>query len=233
MRISRLLGCVCVCLSSVAGQGQTSPVEYTTFISHGRAISCAVYNPQDATATVIVLQGVSPEDVSNGQTQARFFAEHGYRVVLPDYVPAAPSTKPTAANFRRWAQVVDDILANLNERTLPRNKMIALAGQDLGASVALIAASNRSGVSAVVEWSGFLPNEFFAQVQSLPPLLILHGELDDVVPVVNARQLVRLCKLKDLVCEAPLYPGEGHVFSTSAMESSNLRALNFFRTYLH
>ena len=224
MRISRVLVCVWLCLASVLAQAQAPPVEYITFSSHGRGISCAVYNTRDATATIIVLEGVSPAD---GVTEAQFFAGHGYRVLVPDYVSAAPSTKLTPANFRRWAQVVDDLL-----NTQPHGGKIALAGQSLGASVALIAASNRSGVDAVVEWAGFLPNEFFAQVQTLPPLLIFHGERDEEVPVVNARQLVRLCKLKDLICEAPVYPGEGHVFSASAMESSNLRALNFFRTYL-
>ena len=226
----RLLGLLCVSLAWMVGRAQTPPVEYTTFISHGRGISCAAYNPPGAAATIIVLAGAIPAD---GQKEAQFFAEHGYRVLLPDYISAASSTKPTAANFRRWVQVVDDLLIDLNQRTFPLSTKIAFAGQNLGASVALIAATNRSGVTAVAEWSGFLPNEFFAQVQSLPPLLILHGEQDEDVPVVNARQLVRLCKLKDFVCEAPLYPGEGHLFSTSAMESSNLRALNFFRTYLH
>lgn len=232
MAFLRVLGCACVCLGSVVGQGQTTPVEYTTFFSHGRAISCAVYSPQDAKATVIVLQGANPTEVSRGQAEAQFFAQHGYRVLIPDYVTASSSRKLTAENFRRWAQVVDDILIDLNEREMPRNKKVVLAGSGVGASVALVAASNNTQVSAVVEWSGFLPNEFFAQVQNLPPLLILHGEQDEEVPVMNARQLVRLCKLKDFVCEAPLYPNEGHVFSASAMESSNLRALNFFRTYL-
>jgi dienelactone hydrolase len=180
-------------------------------------------------ATVIVLEGAGAADVSNGRTEAQFFATHGYRVLVPDYVTAASSTEPTAANFRRWAEVVDDMLT---DPALPRNRKVALAGQNLGASVALVAAANNTRVSAVVEWSGFLPNEFFAQVLNLPPLLILHGEQDEEVPVVNARQLVRLCKLKDIVCEAPIYAGEGHTFSASAVESSNLRALNFFRTYL-
>ena len=69
-------------------------------------------------------------------------------------------------------------------------------------------------------------------MQSLPPLLILHGEQDEEVPVVNARQLIRLCKLKDLTCELGIYPAERHVFSRSAIDSSDLRALNFFRSYL-
>ena len=169
--MSFLRGLVCFCISfiSIASQGQSPPVEWTTFTSHGKPISCAVYSPQDASATIIVLRGVSPSGQSNGNALAQFFVEHGYRVLLPDYVNATSSVTPTAANFRRWAQVVDDMVADLVARPLPRNKIIALAGQDLGASVALLAASNKSGIAAVAEWSGSLPNEFFrAGAKSAP-----------------------------------------------------------------
>jgi dienelactone hydrolase len=230
MRLVRSFACLCLCLGGLAACGQAPPNEFVTFSSHGREISCAVYGPKEAMATIIVLEGQTPLESPDGPAQAAFFASHGYRVLLPDYTSVAtPTAKPTAANYRRWAQVVDDMFV---DPTLLRSNRVGLAGQKLGASVALVAAANNSKVGAVVEWSGLLPNEFFAQVQSLPPLLILHGEQDDEVPVVNARQLVRLCKLKDFVCEAPEYPNEGHVFSASATESSNLRALNFYRKNL-
>lgn len=143
-----------------------------------------------------------------------------------------PTVEPKTANYRRWAQAVEDIVADLRSRPIPRNRKIALVGQDLGASVALLAASHKIGVDAMAEWSGLLPNQFFPKLQTLPPLLILHGEQDEQVPVVNARQLVRLCELKDFTCEAGIYPGEGHVFSSRALDSANQRALTFFRTHL-
>jgi predicted esterase len=128
--------------------------------------------------------------------------------------------------------VVEDIVTDLRARPIAQNKKIALAGQALGASVALVAGSHRLEVEAIAEWSGLLPNEFFSQVQSMPPMLILHGEQDKQVPIVNARQLVRLCQLKDLTCETQIYAGEGHVFGSHVMESANQRALAFFQTYL-
>jgi dienelactone hydrolase len=212
--------------------GQAMPAEYATFMSHGKAVSCAVYETRDVTATMIFLRGSSPADLAFARLQARFFAEHGFRVFLPEYLSATTSAEATAANYRRWAQVVEDIVAELRARPLQRSKKIALAGQDLGASVALVAASQKTDVDAVAEWSGLLPNEFFSQVQSLPPLLIVHGEQDKQVPVVNARQLIRLCKLKDFTCDAEIYPTEGHVFTAHSMDSANQRTLAFFRTYL-
>ena len=228
----RLVIFALVCMAASL-HAQTPAVEYETFVSQGRPVSCAVYGSHEAAATIIFLRGASPSDVSLGRLEARFFAEHGFRVLLPDYLSATPTADATSANYRRWAQVVEDLVADLRSRPLFRNKKIGLAGQALGASVALIAGSQRLEVEAIVEWSGLLPNAFFSQVQSMPPLLILHGELDKQVPIVNARQLVRLCELRDFTCELELYAGEGHVFGPHVTDSANQRALAFFRINLH
>jgi predicted esterase len=211
---------------------QNSPVEYETFMSQGKPISCSVYGSRDASATVLFLRGAGSADIALGRQEARFFADHGFRVLLPDYLSATPTAKLTAANYQRWAQVVQDIVAELRSRAAFRNKKIGLAGQFQGASVALIAATQKLAVEAVAEWSGLLPNEFFSEVQSMPPLLILHGQVDEQVPIVNARQLVRLCELRDFTCEIQIFAGEGHVFGPHVMESANQRALAFFRVYL-
>jgi dienelactone hydrolase len=231
MLLRRLLASTLFCVA-VALHAQTAPVEYATFMSHGKAVSCTVYDAHDAVATIILLRGSGPPDLGVARAQARFFSEHGFRVLLADYLSATPNAEPTPANYRRWAQVVVDIVAELRTHPLPRNRKIALVGQSLGASVALLAGSRKAGVDAIAEWSGLLPNEFFSQVQSLPPLLIIHGEQDNEIPIVNARQLVRLCELKDFTCDAALYPDEGHVFSSTATDAANQRILTFFRTYL-
>jgi dienelactone hydrolase len=231
MRFRALVAWMLFSLGAVVLHPQAPPVEYATFTSHGRAVSCAVYDAHDATATMIVLRGAGPSDLALGEAEARFFADHGFRVLLADYLSVTATTEPTTQNYRRWAQVVEDIVADLRSRPLS-NRKIVLAGQGLGASVALVAGSRRPSVDAIAEWSGLLPNQFFSQVQIVPPLLILHGEQDKQVPVVNARQLVRLCELRDFICEAEIYPNEGHVFSGSVMDSANQRALSFFRTYL-
>jgi carboxymethylenebutenolidase len=232
MPLRRLVVLALFALSATALRAQTLPVEYETFVSHGKAVSCAVYGSHEATATIIFLRGASPSDLSLGRLEVRFFADHGFRVLLPDYFSATPTAEATTANYRRWAQVVGDIVTDLHSRALLRNKKVGLAGQGQGASVALIAGTQKLEVEAIAEWSGLLPNAFFSQVQSMPPLLILHGELDKQVPIVNARQLVRLCELRDFTCEIEIYAGEGHLFGTHVMDSANQRALAFFRNYL-
>jgi dienelactone hydrolase len=232
MRFPRVIAFALFWLATAALRAQTLPVEYATFMSHGKAVSCAVYDSHDATATIIFLRGSSPSDLAFARMEARFFADHAFRVLLVDYLTVTPNLEPTATNYRRWGQAVEDIVVDLHARPASRARKIALIGQGLGASVALLAGSRKLGVEAIADWSGLLPNQFFSQVQNLPPLLILHGEQDKQVPIVNARQLVRLCELKDFTCEAGMYPDEGHLFSTKATESANQRILAFFRTYL-
>ncbi|MGB8538549.1 MAG: prolyl oligopeptidase family serine peptidase [Acidobacteriaceae bacterium] len=232
MRFPRVMAVVLFWLAAAPLRAETLPIEYATFMSHDKAVSCAVYDARDATATIIFLRGANPADLAFARTEARFFAEHAFRVLLVDYLTVTPNLEPTATNYRRWGQAVEDIVGDLHARPASKARKIALIGEGLGASVALLAGSHKLGVEAIAEWSGLLPNQFFSQVQNLPPLLILHGEQDKQVPIVNARQLVRLCELKDFTCEAGMYPDEGHVFSSKATESANQRILAFFRTYL-
>ena len=232
MRPRRLLAWAFFFFVPVAVCAQTPPLEYATFNSHGKLVSCVVYDAHDATATMILLRGSGPTDFDFARSEARFFAEHGFRVLLADYLTVTPTVELKTANYRRWAQVVEDIVADLRSRPIPPNRKIALLGQDLGASVALLAASHKIGVDAIAEWSGLLPNQFFPKLQTLPPLLIIHGEQDEQVPVVNARQLVRLCELKDFTCEAEIHPAEAHVFTTQALNAVNQRILTFFRAHL-
>ena len=82
-------------------RAQTPPVEYETFMSQGKPVSCSVYGSRDANATIIFLRGESPSDLSLGRLEARFFADHGFRVLLPDYLSATPTAKPTVANYRK------------------------------------------------------------------------------------------------------------------------------------
>ena len=229
MAFSCLLGALA---SAQVPHPATVPTEYVTFLSQGRPVSCAVYAATNAQATIIFLHGEGPADIDFGRQQAQFFAQRGFRVLLPEYLTATPSAKPTTAHYTRWAEVVEDIVADLRAHPSPQDRKIALAGQHLGASVALVAGSHRPQVEAIAEWSGLLPNEFFPHVQGMAPLLILHGEQDEEVPVVNARQLMRLCKLKDLFCEQQIYPGEGHVLADRAADAANQRVLSFFHAHL-
>jgi len=50
----------------------------------------------------------------------------------------------------------------------------------------------------------------------MPPLLILHGERDANIPILNGQQLVKLCEMKQLRCDHHFYPDQAHGFSGKA-----------------
>lgn len=94
--------------------------------------------------------------------------------------------------------------------------------------MALGAGSQGIPVSAIADWYGSLPDEFFYHFQGMPPLLILHGEEDTNIPVINAQQLIKLCGLKQLTCENHIYPDQGHGFTGKALEDADRRTTDFF-----
>ncbi len=225
-----LLAFAFLCLAATSLCAQAAPSEYATFTSHGKPVSCPVYESRGARQTMIFLRGADPAEITLARQEATFFAEHGFRVLLPEYLSLTPNAKLTAANYRRWAQVAEDMVPDLVAKD--HGRKIILAGQSLGASVALVAGIRKLDVAAIAEWSGQLPNEFFSQVQSMPPLLTLHGDLDEKIPIVNARQLVRLCELKDFTCEIQIYAGEGNIFVPHIADAANQRVLAFLKSYL-
>src|ERR1700761_7893332 len=95
-----------ICWLAWALQAQPAPTEYATFESHGKAVSCTVYDAPDAVATIILLPGAGRADLDVARSQARFFSQHGFRVLLADYLSATATPQLTPANYRRWAPVV-------------------------------------------------------------------------------------------------------------------------------
>jgi carboxymethylenebutenolidase len=110
---------------------------------------------------------------------------------------------------------------------------IGLLGTSLGASLALSLAAMRSDIAAVAELFGALPRVVADLVKFLPPVLIVHGAEDRIVPVDQAHNLGRLLKQANIPYDIKIYPEEGHLFRpTAGRESAELTQM-FFDKYLH
>ena len=92
--------------------------------------------------------------------------------------------------------------------------------------MALSFAASEERLAGVVSWSGSLPDDYRG-VLSLPPLLILYGGRDQVIPEFNARQLAKLCEIRQFRCELRAYPEEGHTFSIDGAAQA-LRQIRLF-----
>jgi predicted esterase len=130
-----------------------------------------------------------------------------------------------------WAETVRDALHHIRSRTgIPASRTV-IAGYSLGASVALSVAALEPRLAGIVVWSGSLPDAY-RDVKKLPPLLILHGARDPVIPDSNARQLAALCTLKQFPCELSIYPDEGHAFSAGGVARADRQIQAFLDSVL-
>lgn len=65
------------------------------------------------------------------------------------------------------------------------------------------------------------------------PLLILHGEQDDVVSVEHALRLSQAMETYDKPFDIKVFPGEGHIWTLSSFENNRRITLDFFQRHLN
>ena len=191
------------------------------FHSHGKQVLMDEYAPRAASkgvSAVVILYGSggSHSSAINYDEQARLLSRPGRWVYLPHYldITNGDSLEP-ALHYEAWTRTVIDALSYIHSRTGCVPAQTAVLGYSLGASVALSVAASGPRLAGVVSWNGSLPDNH-RDVPWLPPLLILHGGRDQVIPSFNARQLAALCEARHFRCELNVYPEEGHAFSIDA-----------------
>jgi dienelactone hydrolase len=218
-----ILGILLAASSCVAQK----PIRQTLMIGP-KKIAYEVFGEDTEGPTLILLHGANGPMMELNWQQAKFFASHGYRVLIPHYFDATRSSEPSDANYSMWAQVVEKLIEESSKSSVPAQRKTMLLGFSLGASVALVAGSQQADIAAVAEWYGSMPDTFFYKVKGMPPLLILHGGRDQTIPVINALQLIKLCGLKHLTCDSHIYANQGHGFDSGTVKDADSRTLTFF-----
>lgn len=169
-------------------------------------------------------------------------------VALRDFLPNAVFAAPNAPNRfdggglgRQWFSVVGINTANRAQRVEQaragfdrivaqeiekfgfgaRLESIAFFGFSQGAIMALDAiATGYWPVGAMVAASGRLALPPGPMVTSKTPVLLLHGERDDVVPVQETVQADRILKNAGFEVEMRVYPELGHAISPDGLRAS-------------
>ncbi len=168
----------------------------------------------------------------------------GYSVFVPHYFDGPGgkwdfTDKPD--QFVAFIRTLNDASRYIAMQPEIDNKGIGLVGVSLGGYLVLgLAEEERSHppphrspeIKAVVEWYGGMPGFAVSRMTTMPPVLILHGENDDVVSVKRARDLEQLLKEKSLSYEIKIYPGQGHGFSGGDLLDANRRMASFLSKYL-
>jgi phospholipase/carboxylesterase len=107
--------------------------------------------------------------------------------------------------------------AELARHQLP-SSALALVGFSQGTMIALHTGLRRQAApAAIVGYSGLLvleggkgPKSLGAEARSRPPILLIHGEADDLIPVTALFEAAQTLAAAEIPCEWHLSLGLGH-----------------------
>lgn len=218
-----------------------SPISQTqiSFESGGKQIGLDCFLPADGNnnlPAVIGLHGSGGGHLSMAEPSS-LLAAQGYAVYVLHYFDRT-DTKfvdglPTIArNYPAWMKTLWDAVSFVERQPEIDAQRIGLLGFSLGAYLSVSAATIDSRIRAVVEYFGGLPKEMKLFMRRLCPMLILHGDQDQTVPVEEAYHLQRVLEKKNIPYEMQIYPGVGHGFSNEIWRDAGLRTLAFLNRYL-
>ncbi len=150
-------------------------------------------------------------------------APHGRQwFSLQDRRPAS-----LAAELRRAAPALDGFLDAELARLGLGPEALALAGFSQGAMMALFTGLRRpQAPAAILAYSGALaaPETLAAEIRGRPPVLVVHGEADDIVPAAAGRAAEQALRAAGVPVEALYRPGLGHGIDDAGL-TAGLRVL--------
>jgi dienelactone hydrolase len=234
----RIVAAVCGVWSLLVGvasaDGANAQPTSLFFESGGRKIRADRYSPVGTQShrTVIVLYGAGGMvfDGPSMKRVARALADAGDTAYLLHYYDSTGSIvaidSTMQKHFEEWLRTVRDGIAWAHSREMGA---IGLYGYSLGGFLAIAAASDNPLVGAVTEQAGGIWNLEEKRVGKMPPVLMIHGLEDKRVPVEkHAKALLRVLRERGGHVETDFVPGEGHVFSESAMAVVRPKVAKFF-----
>lgn len=167
---------------------------------------------------------------------ARMLADSGFAALAIDYyAETGPDTGSVQAShlWPIWQATVRRAAQWLAGQPSAAGSNIGLVGISRGAFLAVSVAASMPNVNAVVDFYGGVNTRgrtVEEQVHNFPPLLILHGEADTVVPVAYAHKLCEAVTRSGGEVEMHLYPGVHHAFNgTFSPTYSEQAAVDSFR----
>lgn len=210
------------------------------FVSLGRKVRVEAARPQGPGphAAVLLLHGAS--GLGDGvllHGVAERLAEKGIASFIVHYFDGLdPQGRYTLGSPRRHLErerIIADALSFVAARPDVDASRVGIFGLSLGGFHALNLAAEDRRVAAAVSMVGAMPMSVARNgIRHMPPILILHGDRDVVVPVSRAREVARWLKRMGSVYEMKIYSGQGHVFRGPARADSFRRSADFLARYL-
>jgi carboxymethylenebutenolidase len=193
------------------------------FLSNGKPVQEDHCIPAGAGPfpAVLLLHGAGPRNMSTDQFEdlCAKLADSGYYSEFIEYYSQTEAASPGDAagmmrDFPIWLNEVHSGIAALKKNPAVNSHEIALMGFSLGSYISLsYGATYPDDISAIVEYYGGLPPALDARAATMPPVLIIHGEIDRTVPVSQATDLDAVLTKAGRPHEMKIYPGAEHGFN--------------------
>jgi carboxymethylenebutenolidase len=133
--------------------------------------------------------------------------------------------------YPHWAQLVDD-LADYLVKQKDSNGKVGLVGFSNGGILATGASTLDPTINAAVIYYGTDPWPLGQPATRFPPLLVLHGDADQVIPVENGKQLAEEAMALGARVDLVIYPGQSHGFGADWKKADATDAFNRTVTFL-
>lgn len=220
--------------------GQTAQAEPERFVSSGVPITAEWFRADGAGSArrpaVLILHGADGMARADSyRLGAQALAASGFHVVLVRYFDRTGATRANWSSLRKdaplWLETIRDTVTFVSAKPEVDRERIAVIGFSLGASLGLAAAGADARIKAVVDVFGPVP-EGADKAARTPPVLILHGGRDRIVPVEHARRLEALLTARAVPHEVKIYPDQGHGFTGAAQIDAAGRILAFLQRHL-
>jgi len=212
-----------------------------SFSSDGQVIPVERFEPEleGRHPALLLLHGAEGMQ-QRGETyrsMAQAFSRHGYAVFLIHYLgrtrTAFGGLYANPLQSLSWLRILRDAVSYAALQPEVDPSRLGVVGISLGAYLATSLALHDPRIGAVIDCFGGLPDPFARGLTRMPPILILHGSADPIVPVREAYKLARLLRDKGLPHEMWIYPSGGHVLQGEDALDAVERALAFLDKHLN
>jgi len=221
--------CILALLAFAVGAAQA---KVETIEVDGKAVTVERFGDARGSAPAVVL--VHGSDGAGGRYRAasRKLAAAGFNVFLVHYLDMTGGRHGRAmvANIPVWNKAVRGAIDHAAREGGAVDGKVGVIGVSFGGVLAVLSAQQDPRVGTVVSYFGYVPRG--TVTKRLPPVLILHGAKDKVVPVSWALALQQIVQRQGVPSEIRVFPEARHGFGAKEEVLAMQQVTAFLRRYL-